>query len=509
MILNRITEFSADLPWKRVRPLQRIRLKAQLGNGRSTDPPHQPLPHQKKEVTCLPLGGDGNRLESDPLPIWSGLLLVLALVGLNGLFAAAEYAVARVPGERIESLVRTGGAKAKFAKIVAGNTKRYLAVCRLGMVSAALALGWIGEQAIVRTLVSALDSGSIPGAVMHIAALVLTFFLLAVLYITAGEHYPKSVAARRPEQIAVWSAMPLVLCHKLLLPFVWLLKRLSNGLSRRTGAEPDADDPVRTEEEIRHLMKESHKNGYIDNTELTLVDNIFEFSEISAKKIKIPRTDMICLYADLSYEENKEIAVRAMLTRYPVCDPDKDHIIGFVHIKDLLKADGRPEDIRQIARPIMSVPESMPVKTLLRLMQRKRTQLALLLDEYGGTSGLVTIEDIIEEIVGDIRDEFDEERSAIEKLDDHTYSVDGRTLIEEVNGFFGLDIDSGSFNTIGGWLYSQIEIPPEPNRQVQYEGYQFVITEVDRMRISRVTVRKLQRDYAEPDPGRPERRDVS
>jgi CBS domain containing-hemolysin-like protein len=207
----------------------------------------------------------------------------------------------------------------------------------------------------------------------------------------------------------------------------------------------------------------------------------------------IPRTEMICLYVNLPFTENRGIAISEMHTRYPVCDPDKDNIIGFVHIKDLLKADAEFTDLKPLIRPITSVPESMQISVLLKLMQKKRTQMALLIDEYGGTSGIVTFEDIVEEIVGEIQDEFDEERAGIEKKDEHTHSIDGLLLIEEVNSFFGLEIENDDYDTIGGWLYSQIEIPPTKNQRVTYnEQFEFIIEETDHLRISRVIVKRLR-----------------
>jgi len=206
----------------------------------------------------------------------------------------------------------------------------------------------------------------------------------------------------------------------------------------------------------------------------------------------IPRTEMSCLYGNLSFQENRAIALREMHTRYPVCERDKDNIIGFVHIKDLLKVpDNAILDIRDLLRPMTTVPESMPISALLKLMQKKKTQIAILIDEYGGTSGLVTLEDIMEEIVGEIQDEFDEERPDVEPREDNMYSINGMMLIEEVNSFFGLDLPTDDYDTIGGWIYSQIENPPKKNQfVVAEEGFRFTIEETDHLRISRILVRK-------------------
>ncbi|WP_317259120.1 hemolysin family protein [Paenibacillus sp. J5C2022] len=246
-----------------------------------------------------------------------------------------------------------------------------------------------------------------------------------------------------------------------------------------------------SEEDLRSLMKESYQSGLIDGTELMLVDNIFQFSDTTAREIMIPRTDMICLNAAMTLQQSKEVAITHMRTRYPVYEWDKDNVIGFIHMKDLIREHPASEtDIRVLIRTVTTVPETMPISTLLKLMQRQKSALAILIDEYGGTSGLVTLEDIMEEIVGDIQDEFDPDGSRLEKREDGCYSMSGMTLIEEVNSFFGLRISSDDYDTIGGWIYSRNAFPPVPGQVVDYgEGgrtYSFMIEEVNRMRITRI-----------------------
>ncbi|MEI7026477.1 hemolysin family protein [Paenibacillus sp. y28] len=442
-------------------------------------------------------------LESDPdLPmLLLKLAIVLILVLLNGFFVAAEFALVKIRSSRIDHLVQEGNLRAKFAQKILNNLNGYLSACQLGITLASLGLGWIGEPAISDWLSPYLKEFGFPDAVIHTISFVIAFSIITAFHITLGEQFPKTYAIRKAEEVTLWTAAPMVIIYKLLYPFIYVLNGSSNWMLRKSGIEPDhGHETAHTEEEIRLLMQESHKSGLIDNNEMALMDNIFEFTETNAREIMIPRTEMVCLYANLSYEENKRIAIQEMLTRYPVCDPDKDNIIGFVHIKDLIKSDPEPQDIRSLVRPLTSVPESMPISSLLRLMQRKKTQMALLIDEYGGTSGLVTVEDIIEEIVGEIQDEFDEERPALEKMEDDAYSIDGLLLIDEMNTQFGFDIPTDDYDTIGGWIYSQVEIPPRVNQKIKYNGYEFVIEEVDHMRISRIVVRKLQQEIEEDLP---------
>ena len=272
---------------------------------------------------------------------------------------------------------------------------------------------------------------------------------------------------------------------------------MANQLLKWMGIQPATEQELAHNEgtKFRILMKESHKSGMIDNTELALgkMDNIFDFSDTHAREIMIPRTEMICLSVGAPFAENKEIALEQMHTRYPVCDGDKDNIIGFVHIKDLLKAGPELQDIGQIIRPMTTVPDSMQISSLLKLLQKNKTQIAILIDEYGGTSGLVTLEDIMEEIVGEIQDEFDEEeRPDVEQRDERTFSLSGLMLLEEVNSTFGLDIPTEDYDTLGGWLYSQIEIPPKRGLRIDVTDHvQLVIEETDHLRISRVELRGL------------------
>lgn len=432
-------------------------------------------------------------LDSDPLPMLVNFTIVLVLVLLNGFFVAAEFAMVKVRSSRIDVLIQEGNVKAKFAKNIINNLNAYLSACQLGITLTSLGLGWIGEPAIARMLEPVLKNIGVPDVIIHTLAFIIAFSLITTFHITLGEQYPKTYAIRKSEQVTLWSSLPLIVFYKMMYPFIWFLNGVSNWMLKKSGIEPNSDlDEVHTGEELRELVKESHKSGYIDNTELTLVDNVFEFTETHAREIMIPRTEMVCLYTNLPFEENKKIAVSEVHTRYPVCDPDKDNIIGFVHMKDLVKTfDQGIDNIRAITRPLLQVPESIPISALLRMMQKRRTEMALLIDEYGGTSGLVTVEDILEELVGEIHDEFDESRPPIEKRDENTHSIDGLVLIEEVNGYFGLELDTEDYDTIGGWVYSQVEIPPRKNQKVRYGGYEFIVEEVDHMRVSRLLVRKL------------------
>lgn len=423
---------------------------------------------------------------SDPLPSLMHLVFILILVILNGFFVSAEYAIVKIRSSRIDTLVEQGKKNALAARKILNHLDGYLSACQLGITLASLGLGWLGEpfvSAILRPLFT--EMGWRQDWTYGISFLI-AFLFIAVLHIVLGELAPKTIALRKPDEVTLLSAKPMIYFHKLMYPLIWIVNRLSIRILKLIGVKPTSDqDYVHTEEEIRIMMKESSESGLIDSAELKLVDNIFEFAETTAREIMIPRTEMICLYMNNTLEENIDIATKGMRTRYPLCDPDKDHITGFIHIKDMIRSDSL--NLRKMLRPILAVAESISISDLMKRMQKNKTQIAILIDEYGGTSGIVTLEDIMEQIVGEIQDEFDEERPSIERIEEDVYSVDGLLLIDSINEQFNLNMDSEDYDTIGGWLYAHIEaLPPKVGQTAEFEGVRFTVEETDNKRISRV-----------------------
>ncbi|AOZ94526.1 hemolysin family protein [Paenibacillus crassostreae] len=432
----------------------------------------------------------GTRL--DPLPSELSIFLVIALILLNGFFVSAEYAMVKARSSRIDTLVSDGRKGALLARNITNNVDSYLLACQLGITISSLGLGWIGAPAMAQWLHPLFDIFGTSETVIYTISMIVSFVIITILHSVLGEIAPKTFALHKSDAVTLLSAGPMTLFYKLMSPFIWILNGLAKLILRIFNVSTDSDlGSAHTEQEIRILMKESNKSGLINNTELALVDNIFGFAETTAREIMIPRTEMICLYQDGTREENLEIAFDGMRTRYPICDGDKDNIIGFIHIKDLIRTNDK--EYPSIIRPIITVPESIHISTLLKLMQRGKSQIAILIDEYGGTSGLVTMEDIMEEIVGEIQDEFDEERPGIEKISDDEYSIDGLMLIDEVNERFELDMDSTDYDTIGGWLYSRLEtIPPQKGQSVEFDNHVYIVDETDNKRISRIQLIRKQ-----------------
>ncbi len=434
--------------------------------------------------------------------IFFKLFLVLLLVFLNGFFVATEFAVVKVRESRITQLIAEGNKRARHVEQLIRNLDSYLSACQLGITLASLGLGWLGEPAVAYLLQPIFAYFGLGESWSHSLSFVIAFSIITFLHIVLGELAPKSLAIQRSEAISIRVAKPIQLFYKVMYPFIFFLNWAAAKFLDLLGLSPVSEQQAaHTEEEIRILVSESHKSGLIDQTELMLVDNIFDFSETMAREIMVPRTDMIVLNLHDSFEHNIELVRNGRYTRYPVVDGDKDHVVGSLHIKDLLALDltGKLHSLQELIRPILTVPETISISRLLGMLQKGRNQMAILIDEYGGTAGLVTVEDILEEIVGDIQDEFDDERPEIEKKDD-TYSFDGRMLLEEVNEYLNLSLDDSEVDTLAGWIYMQIDHPPKIGDTVKAEGYEFRVSEVDHYRITRVLVKKQAAQQSVPNP---------
>lgn len=434
----------------------------------------------------------------DPGHTLFNLFLVAFLVFMNGFFVAAEFAMVKIRASRLQQLVEEGNRRAKVAQKITNNLDAYLSACQLGITLASLGLGWIGEPAIARLIEKPFTTFGAPKVAVHTFAFVIAFSIITFLHIVIGELAPKSLAIQRAETTVLNVARPLILFHKLMYPFIWALNGTANTMLKWMGIEPAKEGEfAHTEEEIRILVNQSHKSGLIDNTEMALFDNIFEFSDRIAREIMVPRVDMATIDVADAKEEILRKIEQDHHTRYPVSQGDKDHIIGFVHIKDLYLQMNRNEEfsVKNILRNIIMVSEAAEISSVLKQMQKNRIQIAVVLDEYGGTAGLITMEDIIEELVGEIRDEFDNEEIPVIQKTNDGYSVEGRVLLDEINDLLGTEINDVDVDTLGGWLYSVLSKKPEKGDTARKDGFLFTIEEIDENRIERISIRRLP----EPD----------
>ncbi|WP_200760963.1 hemolysin family protein [Effusibacillus dendaii] len=421
------------------------------------------------------------------------LILVFFLVFMNGFFVAAEFAMVRIRTSRISQLVTEGNRKAKVAQQVTDHLDAYLSACQLGITLASLGLGWVGEPAVASLIEKPLLFLHVPEIAIHSISFVIGFAVITFLHIVLGELAPKSLAIHRSEGTVLRAARPLVWFRKVMYPAIWVLNGTANALLRWMGIEPAKEGELaHTEEEIRILVNQSHRSGLIDNTEMFLFDSVFDFTDRIAREIMIPRVDMTVIDLDDSYETVLQTIEQNRHTRYPVSQGDKDHIVGFVHVKDLYLHMSRQHEfsVQDILRKVVTVSEAAEISAVLKQMQKNRTQIAVVIDEYGGTAGLITMEDIMEELVGDIRDEFDVDQQPPIVLTDDGYSVDGLVLIEEINALLVLDIDNEEVDTIGGWMYSVLDRKPEVGVSVRKDPYVFTIEKIDDRRIQRINIKK-------------------
>lgn len=420
-------------------------------------------------------------------------LLLIALVLLNGFFVAAEFSIVKVRNTRIAQLSGEGNVKAKRTQVILEHLDAYLSATQLGITLSSLALGWVGEPFLSRLIEPLLQQWGLSETSLELLSFTIGFSTITFFHVVIGEMVPKSLAIRRAEQVALWTAHPLRWFAFFFQPVIWILNRSAHLFLQLIGMNDTTSDPkqVHSEEEIRMLVEESHQGGLIDQTELSLLDNIFDFTDRVGREIMVPRVDMICVYTHRPLDENIEIIKNSTFTRFPLCGVDKDDIVGIIHIRDLYERliQGKPPLLSKLSRPAVHVPESMEIKDILRVLQKNKTELAIVVDEYGGTSGLITIEDIIEEIVGEIQDEFDDEQPDIIRKGGDTI-IDAQILIEEVNAYFQILIEDLNNDTIGGWIFSQLQEIPQKGAQVTYGAYDFIVHKMEQRRIAQILVRR-------------------
>lgn len=418
---------------------------------------------------------------------------------MTAFFVATEFAIVKVRGSRIDQLIAENRKGSIAAKKVVTHLDEYLSACQLGITITALGLGWLGEPTVEKILHPLFTYFELNGAVTHLLSFGIAFAIVTFLHVVVGELAPKTVAIQKAEAVTLLFSAPIIWFYRIMYPFIWFLNGSARLLVGIFGLKSASEhEEVHTEEELRILLSESYKSGEINKNELKYVNNIFEFDERVAKEIMVPRKEIISLSLDDTLSDVIDTIRKENFTRYPVVDGDKDNIKGFVNMKELLTEtvtrglDDKNFTLYSFINPIITVIETIPIHDLLVKMQKERVHIAVLVDEYGGTSGIVTVEDILEEIVGEIRDEFDEEEVAeIRKLKDGHYLLDSKVLIDEVNDLLNISIDIGDLDidTIGGWFMTH-NINAIVGSVIEEEGYRFKVIEKDGIQLRYLEVSK-------------------
>lgn len=405
---------------------------------------------------------------------------------------------------RIDQLVTEGNKNAIAAQKVVYNLDEYLSACQLGITITALGLGWLGEPTIEHLLHPLFERMHVSESVATVLSFTIAFSIITFLHVVVGELAPKTIAIQKAEQVTLVFARPLIFFYKMMYPFIWLLNGSARALTGMFGMKLAKEHEVaHSEEELRMILSTSFENGEINQSEYNYMNNIFDFDDRNARDIMVPRTQMVCVSQDDSLSQILELARREQYTRYPVVvDGDKDQVIGIVNIKEILMdcvhgIDLQATTAERYLKPTMQVIESTPIHDVLLKIQKERHQMAILIDEYGGTAGLITIEDILEVIVGEIQDEFDtDEIPDIQKLADYHYIFDSKVLIEDVNDLLGTTIEVDNVSTIGGWMMSQ-NFELKQGETVAFANFEFKVLEIDDYHVKRVEVVRINSTNSE------------
>ena len=431
------------------------------------------------------------------MSITSGLILFFVILFIASFFVMSEYVLVRIRPSRLDFLISNGNKQAQILKNMTVKLDTYLSATQLGVTITSLGLGWLGDPTFKRIFDNLLGNFTLPRQVSTILSFVISFVILTAIQVIIGELVLKNIAITKTEQLGLKLARPLNSWYKVMYPLIFILNKTANGISKGLGFQTfsESDDNV-SEEELRMIMSESLKSGEINHEEYQYVENVFDFDERMAREIMVPRTEMAVLWAEDSLEDIAATVQKERYTRYPVVEGDKDNILGTINAKEIFAAyieavqTGTTEqfDIHEYVRPAITVFETLPIKELLVKMQKERNQLAILIDEYGGTSGLISIEDIVEEIVGDISDDFETEvRPEFIQLAENHYRISARMLIDEVNEVFGLAIEEDNVDTIGGWILNE-KYDIQVGQDIHYKGILFKVIQKEKNSIELIDV---------------------
>lgn len=419
------------------------------------------------------------------------ILLALFLVFLNGFFVAAEFSIVKVRSTRITQLIAEKNRLAMIAQKCTGNLDAYLAVCQLGITISSIGLGWLGEPLVAKLLEPVMYSlGITSPAIVHTISFVIAFTLVTFMHVVFGELVPKSLAIQRSESVALWLAAPLRMFYYLFYPAMKVFNGTANWILRKLGIQPASEhEESHSEEELQMLVSESYKGGHLDKNEWRLLQNVFELEDKVARDVMVPRSDVVFLDKSKGIAENTELARQSGHTRFPLCDGNYDNVVGLIHIKDLFRLNSEVS-LDNVSRNIMLVPEGMHLDSLLRKFQKNHQHMALVVDEYGGTAGIITMENVLEELVGEIQDEFDEETPEIIHEDKGVYLLDGRVLLEEATELFNLQVSNDEeYDTLGGYIFDRLGKRPRVGDTIELPGHIFEIVEVEGLRIRRVRLK--------------------
>ena len=426
------------------------------------------------------------------------IFIILFLLFVNAFFVAAEFSLVKVRKTRLEQLSNEGNGNAKKALKLVNDINRMLAAAQLGVTIASIALGWVAESTIVQIIepVIGFFAHTMNAMPAHLIAVPISFVLVTYFHVLLGEQLPKCISLRHPESLSLLIATPMDIFITIFKPFVLLLEVSGNKILSACHANSEDASLVHSTEELDMLVDASYNEGVLNETEAEMLHNMFKFSDLMAKQAMIPRTDMICIPNDISYEELTKQTLENQYTRYPVYEENIDKILGFIHVKDLYSLTMKHEafSVQKLIRPLMLVPETMTLDNLIIEFRKLHCQIAVVIDEFGGTSGLITLEDVLEEIIGEVQDEFDEEAEAdIKEIGEDTYIANAMMRIDELVKFFDLKeslFEEDDVDTIAGLVVKLLGRIAQVGDTVSFNGLTFTVKEVDGARITKLQIYK-------------------
>ena len=448
---------------------------------------------------------------SDPepgSPIWLQLILIVIFIGINAFFAASEIALISLNEKKIEKMAEEGNKKAKQLTRLLGNSSRFLATIQIGVtlagfLTSATAAGYLSEP-LANRLIGWWGALAAHRSAVEVVCFVFITLLMSFFSLVFGELVPKRFAMHNAEKWAFGTVGILSGCAVLFAPFVRLLAVTTNGVLRLFGVDPKADEPPVTEEEIRLLVDVGEEKGVIEESQRDMLENVFEFDDITAEDLMTPRIDVEALDVTDSVQSAAELCVSTGHSRLPVYEEDIDHIVGMIHIKDLLPYIGQPippeVTLRSLIRDIYFAPATIKCSALFAAMSEQHHQMAVIVDEYGGAAGIVTTEDLLESIVGNIQDEFDHEEEDVKKTGERTFEVDGSLNTDELTDLLGVSLPEGDYDTLAGFLLSELGHIPVAGESTEYRGIILTVSEMDDRRIASVRIELPPDPPASDDP---------
>jgi CBS domain containing-hemolysin-like protein len=420
------------------------------------------------------------------------LLLSLLFVAANGYFVAAEFAIVKVRGTQLAELEAKGSKAATLGRLLTRELDAYLSATQLGITLSSLALGWIGEPAFAHLIEPIFERyGSLAPALAHSISASVAFVIISILHIVFGELVPKSLAIQKPIITTLWVAHLLRFFYLVMFPAIWLLNGTARFILRSIGIAPASEHELaHSAEELKLILADSERAGVLSQPKKEIIEGVFQFSKRTARQIMVPRTDVIVLSTTNTIEQNLEVIRNSKHTRYPLCEGNLDRTIGLIHVKDLFLAQlrGPGRSLAELRREILFVPENTTVEHLLDQFLEQKTHMALILDEYGGASGIVSMENITEELFGQIQDEFDRERLEVEPLGDGRYRVRGDYLIEDLAGRLRIDVGEPAEETVGGYVVANLGHEVQPGDRCTLGPLQIEVLEGERFRVRWVLV---------------------